>query len=113
METYILIALIAVCAFLPRYLPWVVLAGRPLPHKVDNILRMTPAAVIAALVFPTVLFVENEVSVSLLVHPYFLASLATLIFMLLSKRLILSSTLGVVLFIFLNSYLDLIIRTFE
>ncbi|MBU6952448.1 MULTISPECIES: AzlD domain-containing protein [unclassified Hahella] len=102
MDIYILIALIAVCAFLPRYLPWVVWAGKPLPPKVENILRMTPAAVIAALVAPAVVFVEKEVSLSLLTHPYFLASVATFALMLFTKRLILSSSLGVAVFVLLK-----------
>jgi branched-subunit amino acid transport protein len=104
MDIYTLIALIAVCAFLPRYLPWVVWAEKPLSPKVENILQMTPTAVIAALVAPAVVFVEKEVSLSLLTHPYFLASLVTLAIMLLTKRLILSSTLGIVIFLLLNLF---------
>lgn len=102
MDVYILILLIAVCAFLPRYLPWVAWAGKPLPAKVENILKMTPAAVIAALVFPEVVFFQKDVSANLLTEPYFLASIATFIIMLLTKRLIVSSFAGVAIFILLK-----------
>lgn len=102
MNVYILILLIAICAFLPRYLPWVAWAGKSLPAKIENILNMAPAAVIAAMVFPGVVFFQKDPSANLLTEPYFLASIATFIIMLLIKRLIVSSFAGVAIFILLK-----------
>jgi branched-subunit amino acid transport protein len=105
MNVYILIILISFCAFLPRFLPWVILANKPLSARMENVLQMAPAAVIAALVFPDIFYIQKDISVELLIDPYFLASIATFIIMLLTKRLIISSLLGVIIYVILRSFL--------
>lgn len=98
MQIYILIGLIALCAFLPRYLPWVVFSGRPLSSRMERILGMIPASVIAALIIPDVININNGVSLAIFIQPYFLASVFTFLTMIFSKRLIFSSFLGIGVF---------------
>lgn len=102
MQLYVLIGLIALCAFMPRYLPWVVWSGKPLSSRMERILGMIPVAVIAALIMPDVININDGVSLVILKQPYFLASIFTFLIMIFSKRLILSSFLGIGVFFVLK-----------
>lgn len=102
MQLYILIGIIALCAFLPRYLPLVLWSGKPLSSRMERILGMIPASIISALIIPDVININNGISLAILKQPYFLASVFTFLIMIFSKRLILSSFLGVGVFFILK-----------
>ncbi len=106
MEIYILIFLIAICAFIPRYLPWVIFSEKNFSKKLENIFKMVPPAIISAIVFPSVFYIDGVPDINFLIHPYFIASIATFIFTLITKRIIISSSLGVIVFLLLKFILE-------
>lgn len=51
----------AVVTYLPRAIPLTFLEGRELPEAVQNVLRNIPFAVLGALIFPAVLFIQEDI----------------------------------------------------
>lgn len=105
MNIYILIILIAIIAFLPRYLPWVICPKASLPIRIQEMLKTAPIAIISALIVPEVIYQKGDFSVYTLLSPYFISSIITFIIMLLSKRLVLSSLLGIATFFILKIFI--------
>ncbi len=51
----------AVVTYIPRAIPLTFLEGRELPEAVQNVLRNIPYAVLGALIFPAVFFIQENV----------------------------------------------------
>lgn len=56
-----MIAGMAIVTYLPRAIPLTFLEGRELPEAVQNVLRNIPFAVLGALIFPAVLFIQEDI----------------------------------------------------
>lgn len=68
----------ALVTYLPRVLPVWLLASRPLPQPVIIWLRYVPAAVLSAMLFPSLLIQEGQLNISL-DNLYLLAAIPTLL----------------------------------
>ena len=51
----------ALVTYIPRAIPLTFLAGRELPAPVQNVLRNIPFAVLGALIFPAIFFVQEDI----------------------------------------------------
>lgn len=51
----------AVVTYIPRAIPLTFLEGRELPAPVQNVLRNIPYAVLGALIFPAIFFVQENI----------------------------------------------------
>lgn len=58
MTTILVIFGMGLCAFLPRYLPIVLLRDRSLPPKLQEVLGFIPPAILAAIVAPALLMTD-------------------------------------------------------
>lgn len=50
-----------VVTFLPRMLPFVLFRGKELPPFIQGILKNVPYAALGALIFPGILFIQDEI----------------------------------------------------
>ncbi|MBI4365701.1 MAG: AzlD domain-containing protein [Deltaproteobacteria bacterium] len=75
-QALLLIGGMALVTMLPRFLPLWLLGQRPLSRAVIAWLTHVPAAVLAAMVFPTILMRDGAVAIGL-ENPYFLAAIPT------------------------------------
>lgn len=61
-QTMLLIILgMAIVTYIPRVLPLVAMNGKELPPKVKAILQNVPYAALGALIFPGILFVQDDI----------------------------------------------------
>jgi len=51
----------AVVTYIPRAIPLTFLEGRELPQSVQNVLRNIPYAVLGALIFPAIFFIQDNI----------------------------------------------------
>ena len=51
----------AVVTYIPRAIPLTFLEGKELPESVQNILRNIPYAVLGALIFPAIFFIQENI----------------------------------------------------
>lgn len=51
----------AVVTYIPRAIPLTFLEGRELPAAIQNVLRNIPYAVLGALIFPAIFFIQENV----------------------------------------------------
>lgn len=51
----------AVVTYIPRAVPLTFLEGRELPESLQNILRNIPYAVLGALIFPAIFFIQENI----------------------------------------------------
>lgn len=51
----------AIVTYIPRAIPLTFLEGRKLPEAVQNVLRNIPYAVLGALIFPAVFFIQENI----------------------------------------------------
>lgn len=51
----------AAVTYIPRAIPLTFLEGRELPPRVQNVLRNIPYAVLGALIFPAIFFVQENI----------------------------------------------------
>lgn len=51
-----------VVTYIPRMLPFVLFRGKELPQFLQGILKNVPYAILGALIFPGVLFIQDELS---------------------------------------------------
>ncbi|MEU1012595.1 MULTISPECIES: AzlD domain-containing protein [unclassified Streptomyces] len=98
MSMALLILGMAVCCFLPRYLPLAFFADREMPPVVKTMLNYTPQAVLAALVFPAMLAPSGEGVELTVSNPYLMGGVATFVAGLISKKLLLVTAVGVAAF---------------
>lgn len=98
MSTWILIFGLGLCTFLPRYLPLVLWGQRELPALAKTVLGAVPPAVLAALVLPAMLVPSGTTLNTSLENPYLLGGVAVFVLFLLTRRMLLSSFIGVLAF---------------
>lgn len=51
----------AIVTYIPRAIPLTFLEGRELPPSIQNILRNIPFAVLGALIFPAIFFIQDNI----------------------------------------------------
>ncbi|AQQ53934.1 AzlD domain-containing protein [Planococcus lenghuensis] len=51
----------AIVTYIPRAIPLTFLEGRELPKPVQNVLRNIPYAVLGALIFPAIFFIQENI----------------------------------------------------
>jgi len=83
----------AVVTYLPRVFPLLALSGKKLPDIVVEWLGFVPAAVLAAMLFPSLLLVDGNLSISK-DNLFFWAALPTLAAAILTKKLFLPVVVG-------------------
>ena len=52
----------AIVTYIPRAIPLTFLEGRELPPVVQNVLRNIPFAVLGALIFPAIFFIQENIN---------------------------------------------------
>lgn len=98
MNMYLLILGMGICTFLPRYLPLVLRRNKELPSGAKALLGYVPPAVLAAIVVPALLMpAGNRIDVSP-ASPYLLGGIVAMACTVLSKKWLLSSGAGVLVF---------------
>lgn len=97
METkvYLLILGMWLANFLPRMLPMVVLSKLEIPEVVLTWLEFVPAAVLAAILVPTLLMPDNRLINISLHNNYMLAAIPSLLVALKSKSLVWTLIIGI------------------
>ncbi|CRM21809.1 AzlD domain-containing protein [Pseudomonas fluorescens] len=98
MTTWILIFGLGLCTFLPRYLPLVLWGQRELSPLAKTVLGAVPPAVLAALVVPAMLVPTGTAIDFSVQNPYLLGSVAVFVLFFLTRRMLLSSFIGVLVF---------------
>jgi branched-subunit amino acid transport protein len=98
MSMALLILGMGLCSFLPRYLPLALFADREMPPLAETLLRYTPPAVLAALVFPAVLAPSGDGVELTLTNPYLIGGAVTFAVGLVSKRFLLVTAVGIAAF---------------
>ncbi|GAA3660705.1 hypothetical protein GCM10022224_025120 [Nonomuraea antimicrobica] len=98
MGMVLLIVGMGLCSFLPRYLPLAVLADREMRPLVETLLKYTPPAVLAALVFPAILAPSGKGLELSLANPYLIGGVVTFAAGMVSKRFLLSTAIGIAAF---------------
>ena len=51
----------AIVTYIPRAIPLTFLEGRELPSAIQNVLRNIPYAVLGALIFPAIFFIQENI----------------------------------------------------
>lgn len=103
MNEWLLIALMALATFLPRYLP-LALAGRlKLPPAIERGLNFVPGAVLTAIIAQTTLIRGGELDISLGNH-HAIAALAAFIAALFSRHLFITILAGLGCFAMLRIF---------
>lgn len=74
MNTVLAILGMGVCAFLPRFLPFVVLGDKPLPPRLQGLLAFVPPAILAAIVVPALTMPGAGGAIELGIHNRFLVA---------------------------------------
>ncbi|WP_245654299.1 AzlD domain-containing protein [Streptomyces violens] len=100
----LLILGMGLCSFLPRYVPLAIFANREMHPVVKTLLNYTPPAVLAALVFPAILAPSGEGLEITVSNPYLIGGVATFVAGLVSKKFLLVTAIGIVVF-FLSRWL--------
>ncbi|MBA5635778.1 AzlD domain-containing protein [Duganella sp. LX20W] len=103
MELFWIFAVLGLGTFLPRYLPLALWGERELPLVIRKILVYVPVAILTAIFVPEVVMPEGR----LFLHwsnAYLVGGLATMAVMMLSKRLLLSSAIGIVAFALMRHF---------
>ena len=60
-EMILLIVGMGLVTCIPRVLPFIVFRGKELPPFIQGVLRNVPFAALGALIFPAVLFIQEEI----------------------------------------------------
>lgn len=80
--------------YLPRMLPLVFFSRLQLPPRVSGVLRLIPAAVLSALVIPSLLVTEGELNLTLANHNL-LAAFPTFLMAIKTRNLLLTVATGI------------------
>lgn len=88
----------AVVTYLPRVFPLLALSGRKLPDVVVSWLSYVPPAVLAAMLLPSILFVEGQVMVSF-DNLFLWAAIPTFVAAILTRSLFAPVVVGMVMVI--------------
>ena len=57
----LMIAAMGMVTYIPRMLPFVMLNGRELPSFLQRVLKNIPYAILGALIFPGVLYIQEDI----------------------------------------------------
>jgi branched-subunit amino acid transport protein len=60
-EIIIMIIGMAIVTYIPRMLPFVMFRGKELPPFLQGVLKNVPYATLGALIFPAVLFIQEDI----------------------------------------------------
>jgi branched-subunit amino acid transport protein len=60
-EIVIMIIGMAIVTYIPRMLPFVMFRGKELPPFLQGVLKNVPYATLGALIFPAVLFIQEDI----------------------------------------------------
>jgi branched-subunit amino acid transport protein len=106
LDMYITLVILGMglCTFLPRYLPLVLFRNKELPVQIKQVLSHVPPAVLAAIVFPSLLVPVNNVFDPSWNNPYLLSGVITIIATILSKRMVTSAMVGMCCFYLMLHY---------
>ncbi len=107
MDLFLLILGMGLCTFLPRYLPLILWGDREFPDKFKTLLGFVPPAVLAAVVFPSLLMPTGGSIDLSWTNTYLVGGLVAIIAALISKRMLLSSFIGIVTFFVMQSLLGI------
>jgi len=88
----------AVVTYLPRLIPLLALAGKKLPEPLAAWLRHVPPAVLAALLIPSILVQDEQITLGM-DNLFFWAAIPTFIVAVLSKSLFLPVLIGMLVVI--------------
>lgn len=58
---FLIILGMAIVTYIPRVLPLVVINGKEMPPKVKAVLQNVPYAALGALIFPGILFIQDDI----------------------------------------------------
>ncbi|GAB3274754.1 AzlD domain-containing protein [Kineosporia babensis] len=103
MSAVVMIALVGLAAFLPRYLPFVVLQDRKPSATAKDLLGYAPVAVLAALAVPPVLTPTGDGDRLTVLGPYLAGALVIVVVAYTSRHLLLSALAGTVVFFVLRA----------
>ena len=97
-ENLVLLTIIgmAVVTYLPRLIPLLVLSGKKLPTPIVLWLQHVPPAVLAALLLPTIILREGNISLGM-DNLFFWAAIPTFIAAILSKSLFIPVMIGMLM----------------
>jgi branched-subunit amino acid transport protein len=90
-----------IVTYLPRMIPAAVLSKRKIPELLIKFLSYIPAAVLSALFFPSVLMVDNKISISTS-NTLLLTSLLTFPLAYKTRNMFLTVIAGMVIIVLLN-----------
>jgi branched-subunit amino acid transport protein len=97
---YLIIGM-GIVTYLPRMIPAAVLSKRKIPELLIKFLSYIPAAVLSALFFPSVLMVDNKISISMS-NTLLLTSLLTFPLAYKTRNMFLTVIAGMVIIVLLN-----------
>ena len=86
------------CVFLTRYLPLVLWTKKELPDILKTMFKYVVPSVLAGIVMPALFFPNGPKLQIGLANPYFLAGIMIILITFVSKRVLLSSFLGMGVF---------------
>jgi branched-subunit amino acid transport protein len=102
MIKYLVFLGMGICTFLPRYLPLVVLKDREFSLHIKTALGYVTPAVLAAIVVPELIMPGGAQMHFSIINPYIVAGGITILSTLLTKRVLLSSFIGIGVFFLLQ-----------
>jgi branched-subunit amino acid transport protein len=98
-----LIFAMGIVTYIPRMLPATLLSKRKIPELFIKFLGFVPTAVLSALLFPSVLMVENKLSIGIS-NPLFFAALLTFPLAYKTKNMFVTVLLGMGIVILFNHF---------
>jgi branched-subunit amino acid transport protein len=97
MMLYALFAALALTTFLPRFLPLTLWRSREQPEGMRILLGYVPPAILAAIFVPGIVAPDGFINRDVL-SPYLIGGIATFVLMRVTKKLLLSLTIGIAVF---------------
>ncbi len=91
---WLLLLLMALATYIPRFLPFAILSRRTIPVAVKNWLSYVPVAVLAALLAPAIMAPAGELEFALEANPLLWASVPLLIIAYYTKNLFITVLSG-------------------
>ena len=98
MNEWLLIAAMTVLTFAPRYLPFGLAGKVKIPPILERALTYVPIAVLTSIITQSSLIREGELAINFSNH-YLLAVLSAFVSALISRRLFVSVTVGLITFL--------------
>ena len=93
----LMLFLMALVTFIPRYIPFVILSRCRIPDTMKIWLSYVPVAVLAALLAPAIFAPAGTLSISLTANPFFWASIPLFIIAYYTKNLFITVLSGMII----------------